>query len=174
MDKEGCYFSGKYLDKQELQVCNYFTPSNEAAIPTDNNNAPIRTYTLRLTPHQTTWFKDELKRMLDNNTIKPSKSHLVSPIVLVPKGDRYRLCVNYKELNKRIHVPQTVLPNQEDIRNAVACGTYVNIYDIKDAYHQIPIQTCDQYKTAFATPLGTYDFTKLPFGLASALFIFQT
>lgn len=146
----------------------------EAAIPTNENDTPIRTYTPRLTPHQLSWLKSELRRMEETNVIQPSRSHLVSPIVLVPKGDKYRLCVNYKELNKRIHIPHTILPNQEDVRNAAACGNFVNVYDIKDAYHQIPIQSTDQYKTAFATSLGTYEFVKLPFGLASAPFIFQS
>lgn len=112
MDKNGCYFCGQYLDKQELTACNYLTLNIEAAIPTDGNNAPIKSYTLRLSCHRSTWLKGELKRMLQNNVIQPSKSHIVSPIVFVPKGEGYRLCVNYKELNKRINIPHNIVPNQ--------------------------------------------------------------
>lgn len=111
--------------------------------------------------------------MVDNKVITPSRSHVVSPIVLVPEEEGYRMYVNYKELNKRIHIPHTILPNQDDIRNAVVQGKYVNTCDIKDAYHLIPIQIQDQYKTAFSTPFGIYEFKKLLFGHASAPFIFQ-
>lgn len=66
------------------------------------------------------------------------------------------MCVNYKELKKRVQIHHTVLPNQEDIRNKVAKGKFVNVYDMKDTYHLIPIRAEDQYKTAFSTPFGVY------------------
>lgn len=125
-------------------------------------------------PHQQQWLKTEIQRLMEQGTITKSRSHIVSPIVLVPKKDTYRLCVNYKDLNKRIHVPHTILPDQEEIRNKVARGNYINVYDIKDAYHLLPIRKEDKHKTAFATPFGTYEFTMLLFGLASAPYIFQT
>lgn len=175
MDRQGCYFCGNYLARAPLNsVCNYLTLTAEAAIPINDDTAPIRTYTPKLTPHQSTWLRQEIQRLTQQGTITKSKSHTVSPIVLVPKKDAYRLCINYKDLNKRIHIPYTILPNQEYIRNEVAKGNYVNVYDVKDAYHMIPIQAEDTHKTAFSTPFGTYEFLKMPFGLASAPFIFQT
>lgn len=115
-----------------------------------------------------------MHRLQEQGTITRSRSHIVSPIVLVPKKDAYRLCINYKELNKRINMPHTVLPDQEEIRNQVDMGNSVNVYDVRDAYHFLPIRTEDRHKTAFATQQATYEFTKLPFGLASAPYIFQT
>lgn len=69
---------------------------------------------------------------------------------------------------------QTVLPNQENITNEIVKVNIVNIYDIKDDYHQILIRAPDCFKTAFSIPFGTYEYTQLPFGLASAPYIFQT
>lgn len=139
MNRYGCFFSGQQLGKQELISCNYLTITNEAAIPTNENNTPIRTYTPRLTPHQLTWLKKELKRMEETEVIQPSKSHLVSPIALVPKGDKYRLCINYKELNKRIHIPHTILPNHSIliVTNCVAYDVYVvsSISPIRQVNH---------------------------------------
>lgn len=42
MDKNDCYFSGQYFQKQELTACYYLTTTSEAAIPADDNNAPIK------------------------------------------------------------------------------------------------------------------------------------
>lgn len=175
MDKQGCYFCGENLARAPLlAVCNYLTQTAEAAIPINDEDTPIRAYTPKLSPHQQEWLKQELQRLLDQGTIVTSKSHIVNPIVLVPKRDTYRLCINYKDLNKRIQVPHTILPNQDHIRNQVAQGNYVNVYDVRDAYHLIPIRPEDTHKTAFSTPYGTYEFLRMPFGLASAPFIFQT
>lgn len=165
--------NGQQLQKGALIECNFLTPQLEAAIPT-TDDTPLRSYTPKLTPKQSAWLKDELQRLVEQQIINKSQSHMVSPIVLVPKKDKYRLCINYRQLNKRITIPHTILPNQEKIRNEIANSNFVNIYDLKDAYHLLPIRLEDRHKTAFSTPFGVYEFNRLPFGLASAPHIFQS
>lgn len=65
-----------------------------------------------------------------------------------------------------------VYHDPHDIRNTLAKYNYYNIYDLEDAFFHVPIHADDVHKTAFVTHLGSYEYTRLPFGLASSPVIF--
>jgi len=71
-------------------------------IYTEKDARPIRQPQRRLNPHLKDIVKDELQKLLDVNYIYPiSDSKWVSPLVVVPnKNRKWRICVDYKELNK--------------------------------------------------------------------------
>eukprot|EP00253_Pinus_taeda_P017006 PITA_17006 len=73
---------------------------------------PVRQPQRRLNPHLKEIVKAELQKLLDVNFIYPiSDSKWVSPLVVVPKKNRkWRICVDYRELNKATQKDHFPLP----------------------------------------------------------------
>jgi len=65
------------------------------------------------------------------------------------------------------------MPNIEDFIASVQGYEYFAILDLSQGYYQIPIPESERAKTAFVTPVGKYEFKRLPMGLADAPCFFQ-
>ena len=121
----------------------------------------------------------ETKRQIDEylmaNQITPSTSPFGSPILLVKKKDgTMRMCVDYRGLND-ITIKNTFpIPRVDDLHDQLAHAKYFTKLDLFTGYHQIPIKSSDQYKTAFISRYGTYEFKVMPFGLSNAPATFQS
>ncbi len=106
--------------------------------------------------------------------IKRSNSQWSSPIVIVPKKDgTKRFCVDYRQLNKILKMNSYPLPNIGDIWPALHGATMFTTLDLKSGYWHIPVSQVDKEKTAFVTHQGLYQFNVMPFGISTALPIFQ-
>jgi hypothetical protein len=119
--------------------------------------------------------KEELQKLLKVGFIYPiSDSQWVSPLVFVPKKNgKWRICVDYRELNKatlRDHFP---LPFIDQVLDSLAGKKYFSFLDGFSGYNQINIALEDQDKTTFTCPWGTYAYKVLPFGLCNAPATFQ-
>jgi hypothetical protein len=119
--------------------------------------------------------KEELQKLLKVGFIYPiSDSQWVSPLVVVPKKNgKWRICVDYRELNKetlRDHFP---LPFIDQVLDSLAGKKYFSFLDGFSGYNQINIALEDQEKTTFTCPWGTYAYKVLPFGLCNAPTTFQ-
>jgi hypothetical protein len=120
----------------------------------------------------------ELRRYIDQNKkngrIRESKSPAGAPILFVPKSDgSLRLCVDYRGLNKVSVKNRYPLPLISEILDRLAGAKWFSKIDIKDAYYRIRIQEGDEWKTAFRTRYGHYEYTVMPFGLTNAPATFQ-
>jgi hypothetical protein len=115
-----------------------------------------------------------IKEMLHSGIITESDSPYASPIILVQKktGDK-RLCVDYRALNSKTVKEHYPLPRLEDQIDSLGGYKYFTTLDLATGYYQIPISPSSQAKTAFVTPDGQYQFTRMPFGLANAPSVFQ-
>ena len=119
--------------------------------------------------------KDELQRILMVDFIYPiSDSQWVSPLVVVPKKNgKWRICVDYRELNKATLKDHFLLPFIDQVLDTLAGKKFFSFLDGFSGYNQTKITLEDQDKTTFTCPWGTYAYKVLPFDLCNALATFQ-
>ncbi len=65
------------------------------------------------------------------------------------------------------------MPRIDEMLDRIGCAKYISTVDLTKGYWQVPLAVDSQKKTAFVTPLGKYQFTTMPFGLAGVPSVFQ-
>ena len=106
---------------------------------------------------------------------KVNYSEWATPIVAVPKPDgRFRICGDFKvTVNQVLHVNQYPLPKVEDLFATLASGRKFTKLDLSQAYLQLELHPNSMKYCTVNTHQGLYQFTQLPFGIASAPALFQ-
>lgn len=111
---------------------------------------------------------------LEKGWIRHSKSPAGAPILFAKKKDgTLRLCVDYRGLNKVTVKNRHPLPLITESLERLAEATIFTKLDIRDAYHRIRIKEGDEWKTAFRTRYGHFEYLVMPFGLTNAPAQFQ-
>jgi len=120
-------------------------------------------------------LREWLKEMERTGKIKRLTSPAGSPILFVPKphGSELRLCVDYRALNK-ITVPNRYpLQLMQELQDRVQGAQWFTKLDLKNGFHLIRVKEGDEWKTAFRTRYGLFEFQVMPFGLTKAPSTFQ-
>ncbi|CAH2235236.1 jg10488 [Pararge aegeria aegeria] len=135
---------------------------------------PVHRQPYRLSRSEQSIVKSKVDELLDAGIIKESESSYASLVILVKKknGDS-RLCVDYRALNAVTLKERYPLPNIDDQVSKLAGKRYFTSLDLAQSYHQVRISPEDTHKTAFVTPQGHYEYTRVPFGLANAASVFM-
>ena len=125
----------------------------------------------------------EISKWLRQGIIQPSVSPWASPVVLVKKkpidpddpteAPKYRLCVDYRKLNKLTKTDSFPMPLVQDALDILGRSSYFSIIDLRSAFLQLPLHADDREKTAFVTRRGLFEFNVLPFGLKNSPSNFQ-
>jgi len=114
-------------------------------------------------------LQGEVQDMLDTGIIRESRSPYASPVVVVKKRDgTYRVCVDYRQLNKKVEFDPMPMSTAEDLLHKLGGAKYFTKIDLSKGYWQIPVAEEDIHKTAFVTPDGQYEFLRMPFGMVNA------
>ena len=119
-----------------------------------------------------------LRKYIDDATekgwIRRSTSPAGAPVLFVPKKDGgLRLCVDYRGLNNVTIKNRHPLPLISETLDRLGGSVIFTKLDLKDAYHRIRIKKGDEWKTAFRTRYGHFEYLVMPFGLANAPATFQ-
>jgi transposase InsO family protein len=119
-------------------------------------------------------LREFLEENLAKGFIRESKSPAGAPILFAPKKDGgLRLCVDYRNLNAITVKNRYPLPLISEIMDRVTGAQYFSKIDLKDAYYRLRIKAGDEWKTAFRTRYGHYEFMVVPMGLTNAPATFQ-
>lgn len=119
-------------------------------------------------------LRKTLTELLDKNFIRVSKSPAASPVLLVRKpGGGIRFCIDYRGLNELTEKDRYPLPLIRDTLRNMAQARWFSKLDIIAAFHKIRIQPGDEFKTAFRTRYGLFEWNVMPFGLTGAPATFQ-
>ena len=95
-------------------------------------------------------------------------------MVIVPKkGGKWRICVDYRELNKATKKDHFPLPFIDQVLDTLVGKKYFSFLDEYSGYNKISIAPEDQDKTTFSCPWGTFAYSVLPCGLCNAPTTFQ-
>ncbi|KAK9410979.1 hypothetical protein NXF25_002154 [Crotalus adamanteus] len=120
----------------------------------------------------------ELRRYIDKNLghgfIQPARSRIAAPVIFQGKKDGgLRLCVDFRGLNAVCAENMYPLPLLKDMLTHLSQGRIFTKLDLREAYYRIRIKPGDEWKTAFNCPLGSFQFTVMPFGLKGAPAVFM-
>ncbi|KAK9391826.1 hypothetical protein NXF25_017413 [Crotalus adamanteus] len=121
---------------------------------------------------------EELRRYIDKNLergfIQPARSRIAAPVIFQGKKDGgLRLCVDFRGLNAVSTENMYPLPLLKDMLSHLSQGRVFTKLDLREAYYRIRIKPGDEWKTAFNCPLGSFQFTVMPFGLKGAPAVFM-
>ncbi|KAJ9541920.1 hypothetical protein OSB04_028426 [Centaurea solstitialis] len=135
---------------------------------------PIAKSPYRLAPSEMQELSNQLQELLDKGFIRPSSSPWGAPVLFVKKKDgSFRMCIDYRELNKITIKNRYPLPRIDDLFDQLQGATYFSKIDLRSGYHQMRVREEDIAKTAFRTRYGHYEFLFMPFGLTNAPAVFM-
>ena len=115
-----------------------------------------------------------IKEMEDSGNIRWSSSPARAPILFVPQPDgSLRLCIDYRGLNKITIKNKYPLPLMNELRDRLGKATVFTKLDLKNGYYLVRMAAGEDWKTAFKSRYGLYEYTVMPFGLCNGPSIFQ-
>ncbi|GJZ04078.1 putative nucleotidyltransferase, ribonuclease H [Tanacetum coccineum] len=135
---------------------------------------PVAKYPYQLAPSKIEEFSGQLKELQDKGFIRSSLSPWGAPVLFVKKKDgSFRICIDYRELNKLIIKNRYPLPRIDNLFNQLQGSQYFSKINLRFRYHQLRVHEDDIPKTAFKTRYGHFEFTVMPFGLTNAPAVFM-
>ena len=119
-------------------------------------------------------LKVQIQELLDKGFIKPSTSPLGAPVLFEKKKEKtFRLCINYRQLNRVTIKNRYSLLRIDDLFNQLRGARVYSKIDLRTGYHQLRVREANIPKTAFKIRYGHFEFTVMPLGLTNALATFM-
>ncbi|GKC60756.1 putative reverse transcriptase domain-containing protein, partial [Tanacetum coccineum] len=127
-----------------------------------------------LAPSEMQELSAQLQEISDKGFIRPSSSPWGAPLLFVKKKyGSFRMCIDYRELNKLTVKNRYPLPRIDDLFDQLQGSRVYSKIDMRSGYHQLRVWEEDIPKTAFRTRYDHYEFKVMPFGLTNASAIFM-
>ena len=119
-------------------------------------------------------LRKELTSLLEKDFIQQSKSSAAAPVLFAKKpGGGLRFCVDYRGINAITKKDRYPLPLIKETLNALNSAKWLTKLDVSAAFHRIRIAKGEEWKTAFRTRYGLFEWKVCPFGLTGAPATFQ-
>lgn len=153
------------LESDVLTTNNFYTQKL-----TLNDNKPVFIKNYRMPHSQKAEVANQVNSLLKNNIIEPSVSNYNSPILLVPKKStngekKWRMCLDFRQLNKKLLPDKYPLPRMDDILDKLGRAKWFSTLDLFSGFFQIPLDPESRKYTSFSTEQGSFQYKVVPFGL---------
>ncbi|KAJ4793841.1 Pol-polyprotein [Rhynchospora pubera] len=131
---------------------------------------PVHQKKRKFGPERRTIIEEEVQRLLAAGFIREVKcpAWLANPVVVPKPNNKWRVCIDFTDLNKACPKDPFPLPNIDALVDSTAGFSHLSIVDANAGYHQIKMCTEDEEKTSFLTEKGIYCYKVMPFGLKNA------
>jgi len=136
---------------------------------------PIATKSRRHSDLDERFIESEVQKLLKDDIIEPSSSPWRAQ-VLVTSGERHkkRLVIDYSQtINRFTLLDAYPLPRLDKMAESISKFKFYSTFDLKSAYHQIPLKETDRDYTAFEACGNLYHFKRIPFGVTNGVAAFQ-
>ncbi len=148
--------------------------SSDCAIELLPGTTPPKGRIFPLSQPETESMKTYIEEELAKGFIVPSTSPASAGFFFVKKKDgTLRPCIDYRGLNDitvKFRYPLPLVPPALEQLRSAKCFTKL---DLRNAYNLIRIREGDEWKTAFSTTSGHYEYRVMPFGLVNSPSVFQ-
>ncbi|GJS08754.1 putative reverse transcriptase domain-containing protein [Tanacetum coccineum] len=129
---------------------------------------PVAKSLYRLAPTEMQELSNQLKELQEKGFIRPSSSPWGDPVLFVKKKDgSFRMCIDYRELNKLTVKNRYPLPRIDDVFDQLQGSRYFSKIDLRSGYHQLKYRKKNIPKL-HADEITTFEFTVMPFDLTNA------
>jgi len=135
---------------------------------------PVFARPRRLPPERLRAVKEHFAELERLGIVRRGKGQYSSPLHVVPKPDgSIRPCGDYRRLNMQTTPDRYPLPHIQDFTAKLHGKKIFSKVDLCKGYHQIPVAEKDIEKTAIITPVGMFEYLRMPFGLRNSAQTFQ-
>ena len=141
---------------------------------------PFRERLRNYSPAMQTIIDVEVKKMIDQGVLIPSRSPYASNLLLVRKPDpssengmKDRVCASFVKLNSLTRKDSYPLPNIQNIFDSIGKSKWYTTMDLLSGFWQVMVKPEHRHKTAVITARGLYEYAVMAFGLCNAPATFQ-
>ena len=137
---------------------------------------PVATKSRRQPPATRKFIEEEITQLLQKGIIKSSISPRRAQAFVTKEDNHHkrRMVVDYSEtINLFTELDAYPMPNSTEMIQELSQYKYFSTFDLKSAYHQIPIGEEDRKYTAFEANEQLWEFTRIPFGVTNGVSAFQ-
>jgi hypothetical protein len=139
----------------------------EHTLETDEKIHPKKQKLGKMSEEKVKTVEAEVQRLQDAKVIREVlyPVWLVNTVPVKKKNGKWRMCVDFTDLNKACKKNDFPLERVDKIVDDAANSEMLSLLDMFSGYHQIRVRREDEEKTSFITPFGTFCFVRMPGGL---------